>query len=123
LAGKRGDYVYETDEGRLYAILCDRSNAFIQGLGLEPYGDQEDPLTPNQYLTRQPVGLRLRTVLAFNAETGSRRFLICGNTTCDVWTGITRKVDLVDYNSLETKSYTILKRIAERQFSEPKPDI
>ncbi len=123
MAGKRGDYVYETDEGRLYAIYCDRSNASNQDLGLEPYGDQEDPVAPNQYLTRQPVGLRLRTVLAFNPETGNTRELICGTTTCRAWTGETKQLDLVDFNSLQEKPYTILKRIEERQFLPPKVDI
>lgn len=123
MAGSRGDYVYETDEGRLYAILLDRSNAFISALGLEPYADQEDPLLPNQYLTRQPIGLRLRTITAINPESGNRRELVCGTTDCPAWTGQTKTIDLVDYNSLEEKSYKILKRTQEKQFSPPKADI
>lgn len=123
MAGKRGDYVYETDQGRLYAVLLDRSNAFNSDLDLEPLAEQDDPLLPNQFLTRQPVGLRLRSIVVLCAETGNKRELICGTTTCRAWTGQAKTVDLIDFNTLEEKTYTILKRIAERQFFPPKPDI
>lgn len=123
MAGRRGDYVYQTDEGRLYAVFLDRSNAAIPALGLEPYADQDDPLLPNQFLTRQPIGLRLRTITVINPETGNRRELVCGTTQCRAWTGLTKNIDLTDYNTLQEKTYTILSRNQERQFSPPKPDL
>jgi hypothetical protein len=123
MAGQFGDYVYETDEGRLYAVKLDRSNSLNSALGRVPYGDQEDPKAPGEYLTRQPTGLRLRTVLVIQADTGNRRELVCCTPTCDAFTGVAKSVYLTDYNDGQEKQYKILRAIPEKQFSPPKPDI
>jgi hypothetical protein len=123
MAGRMGDFVYETDYGRLYAVLLDRSNALISALSLELYGDQVDPLLPNEYLTRQPTGLRLRKVVVQNKETGNVRELVCGTVQATAWRGQTKTIDLIDYNTLEEVPYQVLYRVSERQFRPVRVDL
>jgi hypothetical protein len=123
MAGARGDFVYETDNNRLYAVLLDRSNALIPALDLELYGDQVDPLLPNEYLTRQPVGLRLRYLVCQNKATGNLREVVCGTTTATAWTGQTKTIELTDYNTLELVPYQVLYRVSEKQYNPVKVDL
>ena len=119
MAGSRKDFVYETDSGRLYAVLLDQSNSSLESCGLPLYVDQVDPLLPTEFLTRQPVGLRLRFLIAVDTLTGNTRKLVCGTTTCNAWTGSTNSIELPNFNLLEPTVYTILRRIQERQFFTP----
>lgn len=124
MAGKRIDYVYSTDEGRLYAVFLKFQTPQInQALGLEILGTQDDPLLPNQFLTRPPVGLRLRKIALLQPETGNVRELVVGSLSAPVWNLNLNSLDLLDYNDLEVKPYRIIERISERQFNEPKPDL
>lgn len=114
MAGILKFFRYLSDDGNEYAVELDSSNASLSGFGLLPY-------LGNPILTRQPLGMRLRSLTAIEPDQGLRRRLVVGKPDCPAWLGQVQTVTLIDYNDLSDAPFEIVARIPERQFRPPRP--
>lgn len=112
MAGNQRDFIYTADDGSLYAVRLDAGNAQLAPFGFTVY-------TGNPPLKRPPQGLRLRRVLLKGVDRPIVRRLPVASKLADIWTGEIRTVLLVDYTDLQDVTFTVERRLSERQYNSP----
>lgn len=109
MAGSLSDFKYIADDGRAWLIRIDRSNALATGTGFTPLTSEDASL---DYL---PRNLEPRFVNCRHATRPINRKIYCANTTAPIWTGVTKTIQLTDYQDRSQQTFNVGKRTAEKQ--------
>jgi len=108
MAGSSGRYAYQSDDGELYSIRMDDSNALA-------IGNVPDAVSPGL-----PGGYRPRYVLATHAGTGNQRKIVVGDPTNATWLGPgAGSVSLVHFTESggAAEAHAVRSRVGEKRYN------